>query len=77
MAVEISDGKYKPQGITQFIIAFTWEGHTYLANADTIKRDLSDGGGNPILSAVCYDEDGRRGVINLTPRWEIKNLTME
>lgn len=62
--------------ITDFMFSFSLNGKNYVANAATINRDLTDGAGNHILAAQCWDEDGNNGVCHLTSDWKIKSLFM-
>lgn len=65
------------EGITDFTVCFDVNGKNYSFNASAIKRDVADGEGKPVLGAVVYDKDGRRGVCNLSPDWRIISLFME
>ena len=70
-------GKGKKMEDVRFEIVIHYEGHTYTARSDTIRRNLSDGSGYPYLYALCVDESGRKGVVNLTPNWGIRSINME
>lgn len=60
----------------QYEIIIHYEGHTYMMNSKTIRRNLSDGSGYPILFATCVDERGKVGTVNLTPNWGIRSINM-
>lgn len=65
-------------GITDFKVTFKHEGERYSFYGLLIKRDLTDGGGNPILcTKVWRDRDDHEGVVTLTPDWRIISLKME
>ena len=63
-------------GIETFSVTFFHAGQTYSFDAGSIRRDLTDGAGNPILCAAVRDGDGREGVCNLSPDWRIISLYM-
>ena len=60
--------------IKDFEVVFTINGKKFSFCGDTITRNVTDGGGNPILSAVVRCEDGSRGVCILTPDWQIVHM---
>ena len=64
------------KGIKDLDVSFTWEGVRYFFNVKDMKRDLTDGGGRPILAVMCKDENGRTGCVNLSPDWMVLHLTM-
>lgn len=64
-------------GITDFAVFFIHNGKSYAFDASKITRSLTDGAGQPILSARVYGEDGSSGICNLTPDWRIVSLYMD
>lgn len=63
-------------GITDFTVSFIHNGKHYTFDASTLNRNLTDGGGKPVLFVKVYDEDGNSGICNLTPDWRIVSLFM-
>lgn len=63
--------------LRDFVVRFNLDGKWYVFNGKSIRWSTTDGGGTPILSAVCFDAEGNRGVVNLTHDWQIKSLYME
>lgn len=60
-----------------FVVRFKVNGMWYQFDGGTIDRSKTDGCGNPIYTADVHDENGRPGVVNLTPDWKIKSIFME
>ncbi len=67
---------FNDYAIKDLSISFWFEDHFYQFNVNDMKRDLTDGGGNPIFTAMCFDERGRTGTVNLTADWRVKSLFM-
>ena len=67
--------------VTSFEVTLYHEGMTIVFYGDEITRHTTDGGGNPILSAPCWEVSQgkimRRGVVNLTPEWGVCGLTFD
>ncbi len=67
------------EAMTNFSVKFTLDGRNFEFYANNINRNTTDGGGNPIYYAKCY-ELGKRGqvirtgVVNLTADWKVKSL---
>jgi len=58
------------------------DGRLVVFYGNDINRNTTDGGGNQVLYARCWEltEDEkpvRRGVINLDPNWTVKSLYWE
>ena len=67
------------EGITNFKLSFTFGGKNYEIFGNSINRSTTDGGGNPVYYAKCYEigkrgQELRTGVANLTSDWKIKSL---
>lgn len=65
--------------ITKFEVTFALDdGTIWKFDASNIKRDLTDGGGEPIYSATAYEQKtGRRGVVNLGSDWTVRGLIVD
>ena len=65
--------------ITRFEVTFVLdEGTTWKFDAAEIKRDLTDGGGEPIYSAMAYEQKtGRRAAVNLGADWTVRGLIVD
>ena len=69
--------------VSSFEVVVHHEGHQYAFYGDEIRRDTTDGAGNPILYARCYriadpvkHTFDMRGVINLNPDWTVKGIKL-
>lgn len=64
------------KGYEHFGIVITLDdGVQALVHGENIRRDTTDGGGNPILYAKCYEVGGDRvGVVNLNTDWTVHSL---
>ena len=65
--------------ITKFEVTFALDDRTtWMFDASNIKRDLTDGAGEPIYSATAYEKKtGRRAVVNLGSDWTVRGLIVD
>lgn len=63
--------------ITNLDIYFELNGRRYKFNTAEMKRNVTDGAGNPIFGATAYDFiSGRSGVVTLGSDWTVRGLIL-
>ena len=65
------------ESFVNFNVSFELDGTTYKFNASDIKRDKTDGAGNPMYFVQTTDQYGRHGTAFLNPDWTINNLFVD
>lgn len=63
------------EGLTEFTVYFVINGKEYHFYGNDIPRHTTDGCGNAIYGAKCYDKHEKfAGVANMTEDWRIRSF---